>query len=50
METREAQLDDSDGFDGTDDGDLPSPAWEDRLSELADYRKNTGTATFLQLQ
>jgi hypothetical protein len=25
-------------------------AWEDRLSELADYRKSTGTAMFLELQ
>jgi hypothetical protein len=23
------------------------PLWEDRLSELADYRKSTGTAMFL---
>jgi hypothetical protein len=25
-------------------------AWEDRLSELADYRKITGTAMFLRKQ
>jgi hypothetical protein len=24
------------------DGELSSPSWEDRLSELADYRKNNG--------
>jgi hypothetical protein len=27
-----------------------SAAWEDRLSELADYRNINGTAMFLQLQ
>jgi hypothetical protein len=28
--------------------DSYSAAWEDRLSELADYRKINGTAMFLQ--
>jgi hypothetical protein len=45
IETREAQLDDSDEFDGADDAndaDFPSPSWGDFLSELADYRKIHG--------
>jgi hypothetical protein len=46
-ETSEAPRDDSDEFDDAaddddDDGDLPRPSWEDRLSELADYRKIHG--------
>jgi hypothetical protein len=41
IETREAELDDSDAFDDGD-GDLPRTSWEGRLSELADYRKING--------
>jgi hypothetical protein len=48
IETREAELEDSDAFDDAaaddddGDGDLSSPSWEDRLSELADFRKSFG--------
>jgi hypothetical protein len=41
IEMSETQLDDSDEF-ADDDCDLPSPSWEARLSELADYRKLHG--------
>jgi hypothetical protein len=37
IETSEAKLDDDDG-NGDGDGDLSGPSWEDRLSELAEYR------------
>jgi hypothetical protein len=42
IETSEAQLDDDDRDDDVD-GDLSGPSsWDDRLSELADYRKIHG--------
>jgi hypothetical protein len=39
IETSKAQLDDD---DNDDDGVLSGPSWQDRLSELADYRKIHG--------
>jgi hypothetical protein len=44
IEMREAQLDDSDEFDDVyaDDGALSVTSWENRLRELAEYRKIHG--------
>jgi hypothetical protein len=45
IETREAELDDSDAFDAAaadGDGDLPRPSWKDRFSDLADYHRIHG--------